>query len=141
MPEFEVFRKRMVPLVKQPYVTIQRRGVLSFNHAAHEALGKPAAIELLYDAAAQVMGVRGVDPTTEHAYAFRQTAGRSNGSFMVSGIAFAKYYGIPTEVSRRYPAYMDGDVLCVDLSAEGTEVTSNRRGKGASPAAESWSEN
>ena len=52
---------------------------------------------------------------------------------MVSGTAFTKYWNIDTEVSRRYPALMQDGVLCIDLKAEGTEVTSNRRKKPAEP--------
>ena len=46
--EFETFTRRMVPLVKKPTVTIQKRGTLSFNKAAQVALGEPEAVELLY---------------------------------------------------------------------------------------------
>lgn len=127
MPQFEVFRKRMAPLVKQPYVTIQRRGTMSFNKAAHRALGSPEAIELLFDANEQIIGVRAVDPHVEHAYPIRMTNAET--SFIVSGRAFTHYYGIETEISRRYPAETIDGVLCIDLKGGGTEVTSNRKGR------------
>lgn len=122
MPNFETFTKRMVPLVKQPYVTIQRRGTISLNASAHDQLGAPDAVELLYDKEEQIVGFRAVPKEAEHAYGLR-AAGKT---YIVSGTAFTKYYKIDTSVSKRWPAHMDGDVLCVDLKAEGTEVTSNR---------------
>ena len=127
----------MVPLTKAPYVTIQKRGTMSFNKSAHAALGSPEAVELLYDADAQIIGVRPVEATVEHAYPIRATGGGKGDdarSYMVSGRAFAQYYKIDTEVSRRYPATMADDVLCIDLTGQATEVTSNRNGRRAATA-------
>jgi hypothetical protein len=132
MPNFEVFKKRMIPLQKQPYVTIQKRGTMSFNASAHAALGSPEAVELLYDPDEKVVGVRAVDAAVEHAYPLR-TPGNKERSFVLSGTAFTKYYGIDTTVSRRRKAYLEEDVLCVDLKEEGTVVTSNRSGTGRPP--------
>jgi hypothetical protein len=129
VPNFETFTRRMVPLAKAPYVTIQKRGTMSFNAAAHAALNSPEAIELLYDPEERIIGVRGVDSSAEHAYPLRIMPGKHQSGFIVSGTAFTKYYGIPTDVSKRYPAKMDGDVLCIDLKQPGTEVTSNRNGR------------
>ncbi len=126
MPNFETFTKRMTPLVKQPYVTIQKRGTISLNASAHAALGSPEAIELLYDSGEQIVGFRGVPKTAEHAYPLRAQAGKSVGPYIVSGTAFVRYYGIETTVSRRFVATMQDDVLCIDLKLEGTIVTSNR---------------
>ncbi|TQM01618.1 hypothetical protein [Pseudonocardia kunmingensis] len=129
---FEVFTKRMVPLANQPYVTVQKRGTISMNKSAHALLGDPGAVELLYDATAKVMGFRAVAETVEHAYAIRAMGGKAASStFMVSGRAFFRYYGIDTDEARRYPATIEDGVLCVDLSQPGTVVTSNRNGTGA----------
>ena len=57
MADFEVFTRRMVPLVKQPTATLQKRGTMSLNKAAHVALGSPDAVELLYDRAEQIIGM------------------------------------------------------------------------------------
>lgn len=127
MPQFEVFKKRMVPLIKTPYVTIQKRGTMGFNAAAHAALGSPQAIELLFDPHDRIMGVRAVDPHAQHAYPIRPNSGDQHArTFLVSGTAFVRYYGIDTTVSRRWPATMQDGILCVDLKEPGTEVTGNR---------------
>lgn len=125
MPNFETFKKRMVPLKKAPYVTIQKRGTMSFNAAAHAALGQPEAVELLYDPSEKIIGVRKVDPAVEHAYPLRSPS-QAERSFILSGTAFMRYYELDAEVSTRRSAYMDGDVLCIDLKDAGTVVTSNR---------------
>lgn len=126
MPNFKTFTKRMIPLARDPYVTIQRRGIISINAAAFELLGAPKAIELLYDPDEHIIGFRAVDEHEEHAYAFREASGKSVGPYIVSGTAFTKYFGIDTSKSLRWRAALDGDVLCVDLNTEGSEVTSNR---------------
>ncbi|MFJ4972448.1 hypothetical protein [Streptomyces sp. NPDC088755] len=126
MPNFETFTKRMAPLVKQPFVTIQKRGTISLNAAAHALLGKPEAVELLYDREESVVGFRPVPRESEHAYPLRAQNNKSVGPYIVSGTAFVKYYNIDTTVSRRWVASLVGDVLCVDLKHGGTVVTSNR---------------
>jgi hypothetical protein len=115
----------MIPLTKAPYVTLQKRGTISFNKSAHVALGAPQAIELMYDANEQVIGFRSVDPKAEHAYPIRET---NNGtSYVVSGRAFVGHYGINTDVSRRYPATIVDGILCLDLKTPGTVVTSTKK--------------
>ena len=136
MPQFETFTKRMIPLSKQPFVTIQKRGIMSFNAAAYAALGSPDAVELLYDPDAKIIGVRGVSPEVEHAYPIRSQQRRRESTYMVSGTAFTKYYGIPTEVATRRQVTMDGNILCVDLNDPGTTVTGNRTKADDTPADE-----
>lgn len=126
MPNFETFTKRLVPLNNRPYVTIQKRGTISINQAAYDALGGPAAVELLYDPEEKVVGLRAVDSSAEHAYPVR-TAGPGGHSYLIAGTAFTKHYGISTALSRRWPGDVRDGVLAVDLSQPGTEVTGNRR--------------
>ena len=121
---FELFTKRMVPLTKAPYVTIQKRGIMSLNKSAWVALGEPEAVEFLYDADEKIIGLRGVLPTIEHAYPIRGV--KTDGPWVVSGTAFAKYFDIETDVSRRYAVKFDNDIMCIDLKEGGTVVTSNR---------------
>ncbi|MEU9834789.1 hypothetical protein AB0D67_24935 [Streptosporangium sp. NPDC048047] len=126
MPNFETFTKRMAPLVKQPFVTVQKRGIISMNAAAHALLGEPEALELLYDPKERIVGFRAVSRESEHAYPLRAQNGKSVGPYIVSGTAFVKYYNIDVAVSRRWVAYLDDGILCIDLKDAGTEVTSNR---------------
>lgn len=134
---FEVFTKKLTTLGNQPYVTLQRRGTISMNKAAHHLMGDPDAVELLYDVEAQVMGFRAVEETVEHAYAIRSMGGqkKESSTYMVSGTAFFKHYDIDISVARRYAATLKNGVLCLDLSTPGTEVTGNRAGTGKNSSA------
>jgi hypothetical protein len=118
---FEVFKKRMVAQTGQPQVTIQRGGrTIAFNEAALVALDRPEALELLYDREAQVMGLRAVSKDAPHAYiVLHNSRGTTH---MVAGLLFTKHCGIPTDVARRWPASMDGDVLCIDFKEPGWDV-------------------
>ena len=116
MPDFETFSRRMLSLQAQPFVTVQRRGSMSLNQSALQALGQPEAVELLYDRSASIIGLHGVDPRAETAYQVRQASRSASGPWVISAMAFTKFYGIDTSATRRWPAYLEGDVLCVDLT-------------------------
>lgn len=132
---FETFTKRMTPLGRKPYVTIQKRGLMSFNKAAHIALGEPSAVELMYNKDAQIIAVRAASEDVAHAYPFRSLGGQKKDgpadptTFIVGATAFTNYYAIPTEVSKRWQAEVVDKVLFIDLKTEGLVVTSNRRSK------------
>lgn len=127
MPNFETFTKRMVPLTKTPTVTVQRnKGIMSLNKAAHAAMGEPSAVELLYDQAEQIIGIRGVSEDVAHAYPVR-SVGKEATTFVIAGTAFTKYYGINTDESRRYVAGLVDDVLCVYLRGDSTVVSTARQ--------------
>ncbi|MCC5781844.1 hypothetical protein CRM73_02585 [Kocuria sp. CCUG 69068] len=123
---FEVFDKRMTPLAKAPSVTIQKRGVISLNKAAHGLINSAMTVELLYDRDRQVMAVRATDDSSPHAYAVRSASKRGPGQAVISATAFTAYYGIDTTATRRWKPFMEEDMLCVDLSEEGTVITGNR---------------
>lgn len=134
MPNFETFTKRMVPLVKSPSVTIQRRGTMSMNKAAHVALGAPEAVELLFDPSERIVGFRGIDKSAGHAYLLRSTPGDS--SYILSGIAFINYYMIDISESKRYDAKFEDGVLFIDLKVDGQIVSINRKSR-AEPSEDS----
>lgn len=125
-PQFETFTKGLVPLKRQPRVTIQKRGTISLNKAAYHALGKPGFVELLYDAEHAIMGLRTAQPQVTHAYPVRSSSGTDNGPFVISAMAFTHFYDIDMSASRRWPAYLEGDVLCADLTGPCTIVTATR---------------
>src|SRR5215213_2963119 len=113
---FEVFMGRASPIPREAALTIYPRGVFSVNRAAFGALGEPVAVELLFDPTERLIGLRGVSRQVPHAYPLRTQAASS--SMLISGRAFARHYGISTDVARRYPATMIGDVLAVDTNEE-----------------------
>ncbi|WP_035930680.1 hypothetical protein [Kocuria rosea] len=123
---FEVFDKRMTPLAKAPSVTIQKRGVISLNKAAHDLVGNAETVELLYDRDRQVMALRAADDSSPHAYAVRNGSKRGPGQAIVSATAFTQHYGIDTTATRRWKPFIEDGMLCVDLTEPGTVITGNR---------------
>jgi len=111
---FEVFTKQTAALSGQPYISVQRKGILSLNQAAYVALGEPVAVELLYDRKRSLLGLRAADPDVEHSQAVRPTSNDS--AHVVTATRFTKHYGISTDVGRRWPAEMEGGVLFIDIS-------------------------
>lgn len=123
---FEVFDKRMTPLAKAPSVTIQKRGVISLNKAAHDLLDNAETVELLYNRDRQVMALRAADDSSPHAYAVRNGSKRGPGQAIVSATAFTQHYGIDTTATRRWKPFVEDGMLCVDLTKAGTVITGNR---------------
>lgn len=131
---FEVFRKTSAPLGKVPSVTIQKRGLISMNRAAHALIDETEHVELLFDAERQVIGLRPTDASNPDAYPVRsQNTGRDSGPVLVAGGMFTRFYKIDTEVSRRWtsPGTEDG-VLVIPLDDPGARVVTGNR---AAPAA------
>jgi hypothetical protein len=129
VPEFETFSRRMVSLQADPFVTVQRRGSMSLNQSALAALGTPDAVELLYDRDASIIGLRAVDPRSDTAYQVRRASRSTTGPWVISAMAFTKYYGIDTSATRRWPAYLDDNVLCVELRGNaGDDADESRTG-------------
>jgi len=125
MPEFESFSKNLVALQRDPKVTLTRRGTLSLNKSAHAVLGSPDAVELLYDLPQRIVGLRPIDARADNAYFVRPMAG-AGGPFVISVMAFTKFYDIDTTQSLRWCAHLDEGILCIDLNDAATPVTSNR---------------
>jgi hypothetical protein len=119
---FETFKRNDMQSTQAPAVTIQKRGALSLNVAAFEALGKPSYVELLYDRENKLIGIQKTSGGTPHAYIVRGV-GNNRATHVISGKAFLSYYGIPRDVARRWPATMKKGVLVIDLKQRGIEVT------------------
>ena len=122
---FETFTRQR--RVGQPFVTIQKKGVLSLNRAAFEALDGPEAVELLYDSGARLVALRKVDSAVEHSYQVRAPV-ENHATWLISVGAFVNYYEIDTSRSVRRPARLDGDLLIIDLNDPGVDPRSERIG-------------
>ena len=118
MPDFEVFDKTAVLHGRGPAVTILKGRLLSLNRAAHQALDHPHAVELLFDRKKRIIGVRAVEPRLPHACFVRRSGRSANGPYLVSAMAFLGHYEIDTAESRRFPAWVENDILCVNLEDE-----------------------
>ncbi|MCM3689043.1 hypothetical protein [Kocuria rosea] len=107
-------------------MTIQKRGVISLNKAAHDLVGNAETVELLFDRDRQVMALRAADDSSPHAYAVRNGSKRGPGQAIVSATAFTQHYGIDTTATRRWKPFIEDGMLCVDLTQAGTVITGNR---------------
>ncbi len=105
---------------RQPFVTLQKKGVISLNRAAFEALDNPESVELLYDPDARLVGLRKIDSSIEHSYHVRAPV-ENHATWLISGAAFVGYYEIDTSTSVRRAARMDGDLLIIDLNDPGVD--------------------
>ncbi|WP_073392469.1 hypothetical protein [Jatrophihabitans endophyticus] len=116
MSGFETFTKTLVALGRDPQVTIQKRGTITLNAAAYAALHEPQAVELLFDRDDLVLGLRPCEPRLGHGVFVRPATRSPNGPYVVSAMAFLKYYGIDTTVARKFRAEVRWPVLCADLA-------------------------
>lgn len=132
---FETFRKALVPLGRQPNVTIQRRGTITLNAAAFAALNEPEAVELLFDGDDSVLGLRAVPADVEHAAFVRPSNpnGHGNGPYVISAMAFLRHYQIDTSEARRWHARLQRDILCIDLTGSCEHVSKTRSQGSPSP--------
>ena len=115
MPNLQVFTARRGPHAGQPGVTIHRKGTVALNRPAYEQLGKPDAVELLYDLDERVIGFRPVDPAVPHAYPIRPQRGRQSTvapTYVINAATFIEYIGYQSEVAQRFsPTTADGAML------------------------------
>lgn len=137
MHEFEVFRKDGADARHEPVVTLQRRGMITLNGAAFQALEAPVAVELLYNREQQVIGMRAVDQRAANAHFVRPAARTGLSQYVISASAYVRYYDIDTTEVSRWVGYLDGHTLCVDLRGDALpsgsrEAHGRRRSKNGS---------
>lgn len=132
--DFKSFDRRTVPITTQPMATLQRGGLMSINRASFDALGSPAAVELLYDEKARAIALRAIDPKSLKAYGVRQQG--TGKSYMLSATRLCSHHHIDTTESRRYQAIVEGDMLIFELDKSVGVVTGTRRKGGGKANAE-----
>lgn len=138
---FEVFDKGSAPMPSVPSVTIQKRGLFSLNDAASALIGKPEAIQFLWDADKRLIALKPAKLTDTNAYPARvQAAAKArgnarHGTVLIAGTMFTRFIELDTAVAKRWvPEVVDG-MLVIDLNQPGQVVIANRnRGKGAKVA-------
>jgi hypothetical protein len=125
---FEVFSKRSAGKMRQPTITVQKRGTLSVNASAAAFLAggeipdQEVPVELLFDRERNILGLRKAQ--TEHVSVYMLRKQAKSDSFLLAGKAFTAYYGIPTGEARRYVAKDFGDgVLGAELGGEYTDAS------------------
>lgn len=118
---FQVFKREIYsrPL-EAPTVTVDTRGAVRLNPAAVEAIGSPKHVELLFDSAVGVAGIRACDGGAPNAYLVSK-------SRQISCSAFTAYCRF--ERSKRYPARFEEGLLKFRIGdPDAVRVRSNRSG-------------
>ena len=124
MDGFEVFEKYHSRSVKEFYVTIQKRGTISLNRAAFQAMGNPKYAELLFNRNKRLIGIRPTNSASGRTAPIRKQ-GQSE-SYLIAGLTFTKEYDIDSSVARRYVATIQENMLIVDLNSPSTDATGPR---------------
>jgi len=123
---FIVFEKGSAPVKTVPTVTIQRKGLMSMNRAAHALFGSPAAVELLWDPELRVIGLRPAPLENPNAYPVRPQNDSGRGPLLIATNMFTKFIELDTTEAKRWVPTVDDGVLLVDLSTPGARAISNR---------------
>lgn len=121
---FEVFDKKAAPSGKEPWVTMQRRGNFSLNAKAVELLGKPEAVELLYNRDEKLVGFRSATLGAPRAYPLRRQG--ESGACMIAGRAFTQNYKIATAEARRFKPEIKEGAIIIDLKGDFAVATGPR---------------
>ena len=117
MPEFETFHQGLSAQNVPMSATLNRRGILSVNLSAYAALGSPAAVELLFDRTDSIIGLLPADHHAHRAHIVRMTRPASNVPYLITAVAFVRYYEIVVLQTHRWIPYLDDGVLCIDIAA------------------------
>lgn len=124
---FEVFEKGSAPVSTVPAATIQKRGLISLNRAAHALIDSPEAVELLWDADRNMIGIRPASLENPNAYPARpQSPSSRKGPVLIAGSLFTRHIGLDTSEARRWVPTVENGILVIDLNTPGTRATSNR---------------
>lgn len=99
-------------------VTISKKGMLTLNEKAVDALDRPDAIVFLWAADERIIGLRRATAGDRNSYVVRSYANNPQSSlrkYSVGGTLFCKRYNLLADKTRRYRARLVGDVLRIDL--------------------------
>ncbi|OQJ57062.1 hypothetical protein CmiCFBP2404_15805 [Clavibacter michiganensis subsp. insidiosus] len=127
---WEVYAKGSAPAPTTPSVTIQKRGLMSINRAAYEAIGKPEGVELLWDPERKLIGFRPAPLTNQNAYPVRTQVTNpekaDKGPWLIAGTRFTQYIGMDTTDAYRWTPTVEDGMLMIDTSQPGAKAVSNR---------------
>lgn len=101
---FDVLEPHFIADIKEPTLTITPQGLFRLNKSAHDAMTRPATVELLYDAVNTTIGIRATDANNPKArVVFR---GGNTDRAAVSGMGLMRRIGLslpdrPTKITGR----------------------------------------
>lgn len=125
MPKWQSLDRSARSAGDRPSVGIQaNKGNLSLNKAAFELLGRPEAVDILFDLSERLVGLRPAKPSAKNYVPHKQ--GVSN-TWLVSGKALIQAMKIDTSVARRYDATIQDGILVIDLKQGGEPASMGPR--------------
>lgn len=131
MRDFEEFTARATPSSsKMMRVAIQRRGNLSLNRAAYQALGEPEQVVLLFERRTQTVGLKPAAKDVRHAYPVRRQA--NSDSYLIAGQGFCGWYDIPVDQTVAFEPAVEDGVLVFELDKGIPQATRSRKAAGRS---------
>jgi len=108
------------------YVSVNSRGIIVLNKRAHASLGKPEAVNLLYDIDNLTIGLRPCSLIMPNAFPICQ---RGNRNHIIWALSFLKAHQIhPTGTIRFLLPQMENGVLTLDLNYTARTTQSPRTG-------------
>jgi hypothetical protein len=104
------------------YASLSKEGILAFNRKAHEKMGSPEAVVLLYDPRYKVIGLKPANPERPNAYPLRQRykTGRNASRVMLAVYAtgFFKLHDLKPECTIAfYDPKFESGVLELDIQS------------------------
>ena len=99
-----------------PVVTLQASGGMSFNELAFEELSRPSHVILSYDKDDKLVGLEPSSGNERYSFPVKEWGTTAeNRNWAISVRSFYKYYGLDTEVTRRFRTTMQEGILIIDL--------------------------
>ncbi|MHB0877037.1 MAG: hypothetical protein ACYC5O_13450 [Anaerolineae bacterium] len=97
----------------QPTVSIQKSGAVTWNQSAHETMGQPDMVEILFD---QDRGLLGLRPTRRSEGSFRVRRLGPQNTWITSARGALRRVGLLPENAFRQVAQQDETVLAIDVT-------------------------
>jgi hypothetical protein len=115
MANFQTFHRSMLTLSRDPTISVHKARLLSLNGSAFVELGRPDAVDLLFDKDTRTIGLRPTEVSSPGCAFVRRAAQGPNGPFLISAMAFLRYHGIAVSQTLRWPARLVDGLLCINL--------------------------
>ncbi len=133
-PAFEIYTRHPESQPDgQPLITITKGGRFLLNPEAFVSLSSPRKVEMLFDRAARIVGLRSVPTATRHALwvvprkqEFRN--GDADGApqvYVIEAATYLAHYGIRHGKKRRYTTGKVADVLTIHLDTQSSAPTAD----------------
>ena len=97
----------------QPTVSIQKSGAVTWNQSAHDAMGRPELVEILFDQDRSMLGLR---PAERSEGSFRVRRLGPQNTWITSARGALRRIGLLPENAFRQVAKQEDSVLAIDVS-------------------------